>query len=127
MGEKMAGKYSFVSQDKFKDWLKAEGFNMILRNALASTKPDVTIEVNGQQIKITAKIMVKTIVQEFTLDKPSTYDPGSGTPDTFINFLQGNTLITKKANNNQKIEAKEFTDSGFVQSYFNNSITATRT
>ena len=23
--EKMAGKYSFVSQDKFKDWLKAEG------------------------------------------------------------------------------------------------------
>ena len=100
---------------------------MILRNALASTKPDVTIEVNGQQIKITAKIMVKTIVQEFTLDKPCTYDPGSGTPDTFINFLQGNTLITKKASNNQMIETKEFTDSGFVQSYINNSITATRT
>ena len=61
---------------------------MILRNALASTKPVVTIEVNGQQIKITAKIMVKTIIQEFTLDKPCTYDPGSGTPDTFINSLQ---------------------------------------
>ena len=41
--------------------------------------------------------------------------------------MQGNTLITKKANNMQKIETKEFTDSGFVQTYINNSIIATRT
>ena len=61
---------------------------MIKRKALESLKPDVVIEVNGKKVKISNVTSVKTAVQEWTLDEPSKYDPGSGTEETFINSVE---------------------------------------
>ena len=63
---------------------------MIKRKALESLKPDVIIEVNGKKVKISNVTSVKTAVQEWTLDEPSKYDPGSGTEETFINAVEVN-------------------------------------
>ena len=54
---------------------------MITRKAIASTKPDITITVNGTKFNIEQKTSLKTVIMEFTLDEPSTYDPGN------VNFL----------------------------------------
>ena len=71
---------------------------MIKRKALESLKPDVIIEVNGKKVKISNVTSVKTAVQEWTLDEPSKYDPGSGTEETFINSVEVNnkTLFINK-------------------------------
>ena len=61
---------------------------MIKRKALESLKPDVVIEVHGKKVKISNVTSVKTAVQEWTLDEPSKYDPGSGTEETFINSVE---------------------------------------
>ena len=66
---------------------------MIKRKALESLKPDVIIEVNGKKVKISNVTSVKTAVQEWTLDEPSKYDPGSGTEETFINSVEVNNKI----------------------------------
>jgi len=127
MAEKFAGKYTFVSQDNFGEYLKAAGFGMIKRKALESLKPDVIIEVNGKKVKISNVTSVKTAVQEWTLDEPSKYDPGSGTEETFINSVEGNKIVSKRQGSDAPAAIREFTDSGFVQTYYAGDVTATRT
>ena len=66
---------------------------MIKRKALESLKHEVIIEVNGKKVKISNVTSVKTVSQEWTLDEPSKYDPGSGTEETFINSVEVNDKI----------------------------------
>ena len=66
---------------------------MIKRKALESLKHEVIIEVNGKKVKISNVTSVKTVSQEWTLDEPSKYDPGSGTEETFISSLEVNDKI----------------------------------
>merc|ERR1712037_1033445 len=123
----IAGKYSFVSQDKFDDWLKAVGIGMIKRKLLAGTSPDIVITVDGKNMKIDTITSVKTLNLEFTLDTPYKTDPGTGEVSEYITSLEGNVLVTKKADTGDVIAKREFSDSGFVQTYYSKSVTATRT
>ena len=66
---------------------------MLRRKAIESLKPDVIIVVNGKKVKITSVTSVKSAVEEYELDEPATYDPGSGTAETFINSVEVNDKI----------------------------------
>ena len=66
---------------------------MLRRKALESLKPDVIIEVNGTKVKITSVTSLKTLVEEYEFDQPATFDPGSGTEETFINSVEVNNKI----------------------------------
>ena len=53
--------------------------------------------------------------------------PGTGEVGEYITSLEGNVLVTKKADTGDVIAKREFSDSGFVQTYYSKSVTATRT
>ena len=53
--------------------------------------------------------------------------PGTGEVSEYITSLEGNVLVTKKADTGDVIAKREFNDSGFVQTYYSKSVTATRT
>ena len=53
--------------------------------------------------------------------------PGTGEVGEYITSLEGNVLVTKKADTGDVIAKREFNDSGFVQTYYSKSVTATRT
>ena len=69
-------------------FLNWKGFGMLRRKALENLKPDVIIVVNGTKVKITSVTSVKSAIEEYELDEPATYDPGSGTAETFINSVE---------------------------------------
>merc|ERR1712002_101094 len=97
MGAAIAGKYSFVSQDKFDDYLKSVGIGMIKRKMLNSTAPDIVIVVDGSNVKIDTITSVKTLKLEFVLDTPYDYDPGTGEVGKYVTSIDGNVMVTKKA------------------------------
>ena len=66
---------------------------MLRRKALESLKPDVIIEINGKKVKVTSVTSLKTLVEEYEFDEPATFDPGSGTEETFISSLEVNDKI----------------------------------
>ena len=66
---------------------------MLRRKALESLKPDVIIEINGKKVKVTSVTSLKTLVEEYEFDEPATFDPGSGTEETFINSVEVNNKI----------------------------------
>ncbi len=65
MTVQIAGKYTFASQENFEEYLKAEDIGMLKRNVLASTKPDIVVEVDGDQFTITTITKLKTIKMSF--------------------------------------------------------------
>merc|ERR1711997_518647 len=84
----IAGKYSFVSQDKFDDYLKAIGIGMIKRKVLTNTTPEVVIEIDGNIYKVDTITSVKTIKLEFILDTPYEHDPGTGETVKYVTSLE---------------------------------------
>lgn len=101
---------------------------MVVRKAMASTKPDITIEVDGNKFTITTSTTLKTMKVEFTLGEAYEADPGVGTKDTYLTTMEGNKLVTKVVSKDKVISSREFNDSGFVQTYFaDGGVTGTRT
>merc|ERR1712223_1280530 len=131
MAEKFAGKYTFVSQENFDEYLKDTDFNVVKRTMFAKTKPDVVMEVNGKTFAVQTITSLKTINAEFTLDEPYENDM-TGEKETYITTIEGNKLVTKLVINGKVTDivmtTREFTDSGFVQTYYGKTgVTGTRT
>ena len=53
--------------------------------------------------------------------------PGTGEVGEYVTSLEGNVLVTKRVDTGDVIAKREFSDSGFVQTYYSKSVTATRT
>merc|ERR1711997_167754 len=123
-----AGKYTYESQENFEEYLKAAGFNMVMRKAFANSKPEIVFEVNdGKTFKIQTTTTFKTMNAEFTLDESYENDI-TGKKETYVTTLEGKKLITKVVNSGEVISTRELTDSGFIQTYFaKGGVTATRT
>ena len=66
---------------------------MLRRKALEFLQPDVTIEINGRKVKVTNVTSVKTLIEEYELDEPATFDPGSGTIEAFVTSAEVNDKI----------------------------------
>merc|ERR1712018_274974 len=127
MAGKFAGKYSFVSQENFDEFLKDTDFNMVKRTMFAKTKPEIVIGVNGKAFVIRTVTSLKTINAEFTLDEPYENDM-TGEKQTYITSMEGNKLVTKLVSSGNVMTTREFTDSGFVQTYYGKTgVTGTRT
>merc|ERR1711874_485061 len=122
----IAGKYSFVSQDKFDDYLKSVGIGMIKRKVLTSTAPDVVIVVDGKNVKVDTITSVKTLKLEFVLDTPYDHDPGTGEVGKYVTSIEGNDMVTKNAATGAVVTKREFTDTGFVQTLYGKGVNGTR-
>ena len=144
----IAGKYNFVSQEKFDEYLKDvgksfvfvlnthqnlslfcttnKGMGMITRKAAAATKPDVHITITGNQYKVEQMSSFKNITAEFTLGEKYEADPGTG-KNTWITTVEGAKMITKVASTGKVAAVREFNDDGFVMTIYSDNVTATRT
>ena len=144
----VAGKYNFVSQEKFDEYLKDvgksfvfcieytrkpepflhknKGMGMITRKAAAATKPDVHITITGNQYKVEQMSSFKNITAEFTLGEKYEADPGTG-KNTWITTVEGAKMITKVASTGKVAAVREFNDDGFVMTIYSDNVTATRT
>lgn len=128
MTVQIAGKYTFVSQENFQDYLKVEDVGMIKRNVLASTKPDIIVEVDGDQFTITTITSLKTIKMIFTLGQEYEYDPGIDKMDTYITTLEGdNTLFTQRVDDPSATSSIQFTNDQMIMTMTTKGVTATRT
>jgi hypothetical protein len=128
MTVQIAGKYSFVSQENFEDYLKAEDVGMIIRNVLASTKPDMIVEVDGNNFTITTITSLKTIKMSFTLGKEYQSDPGTNKVGKYITNWKGDdTLFTQNVENPSATSSIQFTNDQMIMTMTTNEITATRT
>jgi hypothetical protein len=63
----------------------------VLRKTLASTKPDIEVEVNGDHYVITTITTFKTIRADFKLGQTFRLDPGTGREAT----VKRSTLIIR--------------------------------
>ena len=106
---------------------KHKDFNMVKRTMFAKTKPEIVIGVNGKAFVIRTVTSLKTINAEFTLDESYENDM-TGEKQTYITSMEGNKLVTKLVSSGNVMTTREFTDSGFVQTYYGKTgVTGTRT
>ncbi|HAN74038.1 MAG TPA: hypothetical protein DCQ63_06915 [Planktothrix sp. UBA8402] len=128
MTVQIAGKYTFASQENFEEYLKAEDIGMLKRNVLASTKPDIVVEVDGDQFTITTITKLKTIKMSFTLGKEYEHDPGTDKVGKYITTFEGSdTLLTQNVENPSTTSSIKFTDDQMIMTMTTNETTATRT
>ena len=101
------GEYSFVSQNGFEEYLKKKGVGMMARKMVSKTTPTIKIKViEGNKYEIETITSIKTVTFEFTLDTP--YQQNSVNPQgkKHITSLDGNTLITKLAENGEVVTCR---------------------
>ena len=128
MTVQIAGKYTFVSQENFEDYLKAEDVGMIIRNVLASTKPDIVVEIDGDNFTITTVTSLKTIKMSFTLGKEYESDPGTNKIGKYITTFEGSdTLFTQNVEDTSATSSIKFSNDQMIMTMTTNGITATRT
>ena len=60
---------------------------MIKRNVIASTKPDMIIEIDGDNYTVTTVTSLKTIKISFTLGKEYEADPGTDKKSTVMFYF----------------------------------------
>ena len=124
----IAGKYTFVSQENFEEYLNAEDIGMIKRNVIAKTRPDMIVEIDGDNFTVTTITTLKTIKISFTLGKEYQCDPGTDKVNNYITTLEGgDTLMTKKLDDNFSTSSMKFTDDGLIITMTAQGITAIRT
>ena len=93
----------------------------------AKTKPEIVIGVNGKAFVVQTITSLKTINAEFTLDESYENDM-TGEKQIYITSMEGNKLVTKLVSSGNVMTTREFTDSGFVQTYYGKTgVTGTRT
>merc|ERR1712150_414195 len=127
MSQEFAGKYTFVSQNNFEEYLKAADINLVRRKLFASTKPDIVIEVDGKKFKVQTVMPKRTINAEFTLDEPYENDM-KGEKEKYLTTLDSNKLVTKVVSSGNVITTREFNGSDMIQAYYaKNGVSGTRT
>ena len=101
---------------------------MVKRKLFANSKPDVVIEVDGNKFKIHNITSLITLSAEFTLDEPYENDFG-GEKLIYITTMEGNNkMVSKLVVNGKLMTTREFTDIGFVQTYYGKTgVKGTRT
>lgn len=128
MSPQIAGKYTFVSQENFEEYLKAEDLGMVKRRVLAQAKPDMVVEINGDNFTVTTITSLKTIKISFTLGRQYTCDPGIDRVSDYITNLEGDdTLVTRNVHDASSTSVMKFTDSQLLVTMTAMGITATRT
>ena len=65
---------------------------MIKRNVVAATKPDITIEVDGDHYTVTTHTTLKNIKIAFTLGQEYEADPGTDRVAKVRSFLRMETI-----------------------------------
>lgn len=124
----IAGLYKFVSQSNFDVYLKNIGLGMIQAKVLASSRPDVVIVMNGDNLSITYVSSIKTIEAKFTLDQESNSDIiGVERPSIYKVTLEGDFLVANHASDPNLNVVMKFDDNGLVMTYGNENALTTRT
>lgn len=124
----IAGKYYFVSQENFEDYLKAEDVGMIKRSVMTKERPDIVVEIDGDSFTVTTYGKLKTIKISFTLGKEYQCDPGTDKVNKYITTLDGGaTLMTKKLDDNFSTSSMTFTSDGLSITMQARGVTAIRT
>lgn len=123
----IAGRYSFVSQENFEDYLKAEDLGMIKRSVMKKERPDISVGIDGDNFTVTIHEKLKTIKISFTLGKEYQCDPGTGKVNQYITTLEGGaTLMTKKLDDNFSTSSMKFTSDGLSITMQARGVTAIR-
>jgi len=120
------GKYNFVSQDNFEEYLKAAGVGMMQRKVIAKTSPDILVEVNGNDVSMTTVTSLKTMVFKYTLGQEYEADPGTGRSCKYITTREGDKFITKEVADPSSVATREFTSDGLVMTMTTKGVTGTR-
>nr|ACO14989.1 Fatty acid-binding protein, adipocyte [Caligus clemensi] len=123
----MAGTYNFVSQNNTSEYLAAAGVGTIHRMAVSKTKPDIVVEVSGDNYTFTTKTSIKDVKISFTLGQEYECDPGTGRTAKYITTKEGDSLITKEVADPSSVATRKFTDTELVMTMTTKGITATRT
>lgn len=122
------GKYKFVSQTNFEEYLTAAGVGMLKRKVICATSPDIVVAMEDQNCTVTTITNLKTIKISFTLGKEYEADPGTDRKAVYLTTLEGNTLFTKEVANPESVATREFTDDGrLIMKMTTKGVTATRT
>lgn len=122
------GKYAFVSQDKFNEYLKSIGLSTLQVTVAVSDQPEIVIATEGDVISVTYVMKTKTIALQFVLDEKRELDMiGVGRPAFYINTQSENWLVSQNATDSDQRILMKFDDAGVVVHYINTGIEATRT
>ncbi len=100
---------------------------MVKRKLIAATKPDIIVEVNGDNYHIKTVTAVKTVEISFTLGQEYEADPGTDRKAKYVTTLEGDTLVTKEIGEPDNIATRKFTDDGLIMTVKTKGVEATRT
>jgi hypothetical protein len=123
----ISGKFSFVRQSNFDQYLIAEDVGMIKRNVLSHEKPDIAIEEDGGNFKISFISTLKTINLSFKVGTRFNADLGFDVPSNFLPITPSPNIIQLKdvKRPNRSIEFN-FSEEGLIIVYTAKGVVATR-
>jgi len=128
MMAQLNGRYIFDQDDNYEAYLKAADVGMIQRTAMASTKPDILVDVKEDQITIAEVTTLRTIEVSFRLGQEYKHDPGTGRSASYVTVLQGDdTLATTEVDDPTASKIYKFTNDSLVITLTTKGVTATRT
>ena len=122
-----SGKFYFVSQSNFEDYMKAANVGMIKRNVLLKEKHDITVEENGGNFTISFYGSLKNIRLSFKVDTEFEADLGFDITSHFLPSIVGPNIIQLKDLNrpNNSVEFN-FSEGGLTIVYTANEVVGTR-
>ena len=122
----IGGKYSFVSQENFDEYLKAADIGMLKRKLIAASKPDMIVEVDGNRYTVTTILKLKTLKIAFTLGQVYEADPGTDRITKYITVKDGNALVTREVEDPESVVIMNITDDGFIMTMATRGVIAVR-
>jgi Lipocalin / cytosolic fatty-acid binding protein family. len=127
--DKLKGKFTFSHDDNYEAYLTAANFGMIQRKAMASTKPEIIIDVmEDGSITIEEVTTLKTAKMSFRLGEEYQHDPGNGKNVTYLAVMEGDdTLVTKEVWDASSSTTYKVTGDGLVITMTKQGVTGTRT
>ena len=122
------GKFAFTGQENFADYLKAADVGMIVRNLVAVEKPDLIIEMYGNDFTISSINKLKTVKISFSLDKQFEADIGFGKKITYLPSLttDGNSIRLQDLDDNSNSVVYTFTQNQLILIYSDRGVTGSR-
>lgn len=122
------GKYTFFSQDNFENYLKAADIDMIQRNLIASTKPQMVIEALDGSISLVNITSMKNVTTRIPLDQEYSADPFAfGRTVRYVTTAQDDWMVTRDVANPESAFTMKFTEDGIVLMLTTKGVTGTRT
>ncbi len=122
----IAGKYTFLSQENFGEYLLAAGIGRIKQKLIADERPDMIVEVDGDRYTVTATSSLKTIKISFTLGQVYEADVGFDRMTKYITVKADDALVTREVDNPDSVTIMKFDNDGFVSTMTMNGVTAIR-